>query len=713
MSDSTLEIAALNSSPSFLSVEGPPIATPLSSRWILDFEKQVQRRKHVILYGNIHDQFLWHGAYLTANEFLTLYFRDQGFDLVVRYDPIDGFLFVDDNARSRHRPNEKPLPEGMRARFEEIVKRGVSERTPGLSGQAPTPIEAGQTPNTPVDPLTAPPRLRPGSAEPLHGRRMNPEEAFGRLRIVLGQDALSTAAIVDLGDMLTVDAERYEKCERDPLILLKKIALEASVIRQGPLTGYRNTLILTAGDLRRVPDWFYRDNPFLSLVQAARPNKEERRQFAINFLRPGPASGGFYGGDQISAVRTAPNTPSELEALADEFADLTEEFQAMDLEALRHTSWKERIPVHGKEMWRLVDFFKFGIRNDPWEQIRPEKVRRARAELSTAVIGQPVAINAVTEMLTGARVGLSIAGPSAGRRGKPKGIFFFVGPTGVGKTEMAKALTKLIFGDEGAFARFDMSEYKEEHSAEKLVGAPPGFVGYEDGGHLTNRVLEQPYSILLFDEIEKAHPRVLDKFLQILEDGRLTDGKGQTAYFNQTAIIFTSNIGASDLTDPQTGALLRAGIMSRVRMDNMDEFSYDQVAAHFRAEVDWHFTTRIGRAELLNRLGDNIVVFDLLRPDFVQAIGEKFLNKLYEAALDKYRLTLRFRPSVLEVIAERMEERDNLLFGGRRIKSLLESLVERPLNGWIFENVPDLRTLEGKTLEVGLNPDSRLEVCHV
>jgi len=136
-----------------------------------------------------------------------------------------------------------------------------------------------------------------------------------------------------------------------------------------------------------------------------------------------------------------------------------------------------------------------------------------------------------------------------------------------------------------------MSEYKEEHASEKLAGAPPGFVGYEQGGILTNRILERPYSILLFDEIEKAHPKVLDKFLQILEDGRLTDGKGQTAYFNQTMIIFTSNIGASDLTDPQTGAIIRNAIMTEVHRQGVSSFTYAQVDAHFRSEVHWHFTS--------------------------------------------------------------------------------------------------------------------------
>jgi ATP-dependent Clp protease ATP-binding subunit ClpA len=213
---------------------------------------------------------------------------------------------------------------------------------------------------------------------------------------------------------------------------------------------------------------------------------------------------------------------------------------------------------------------------------------------------------------------------------------------------------------------------------------------------------------LLFDEIEKAHPKVLDKFLQILEDGRLTDGKGQTAYFNQTAIIFTSNIGASDLTDPQTGMLIRKGIMTRVSLDNVDDFPYTDVANHFRTEVNWFFTSRIGRAELLNRLGDNIVVFDLLRSEFVDGIANKFLRSLAEAAEEKYKFRLVFDESVVRETHQAMTMGDNLLFGGRRIKSLLETLVERPLNRWLFQNYPETSVLSGRTLVLSLTEGSSI-----
>ncbi|MFN6499046.1 MAG: AAA family ATPase [Nostoc sp. DedQUE01] len=665
---------------------------PISARWIQDFEKHLYRRQHLILYSNIHDQFLWQGNYQNIASFFDSYFHSKlGFDLIVRYDPVDGLTF--------------PQSE-MRPIFEELARQRLAQQQLERLGQSSTPSMMGNaTPGAIADPMQAPSRANPGTVvQRFASSYQSPEVAFSQLRAVLSQPKTSVVAIVDVGDMLTADPERYSTDERHLLMLLKKSTLEASVITGGNLTGYRNTLILLASDLQRVPPWFYTSNPFLALVQVTRPNKEERQQFILRFGQQG-----FYGGHLLSAQRPSLQQSSDLELAAEEFAALTEDYQTMDLEAIRHTSWRELIPLSPKTVLRLIDFYKFGQRDEPFEQISADKIAYARDELCKFVIGQPRAVEAVTNLLTSAKVGISLNNVS-GRNSKPKGIFFFVGPTGVGKTELAKSLTRLIFGDEQAFARFDMSEYKEEHAAEKLTGAPPGFIGYEEGGQLTNRILERPYSILLFDEIEKAHPKVLDKFLQILEDGRLTDGKGQTVYFNQTVIIFTSNIGASDLTDQQTGAIIRNGIMTQVQHQGVSSFSYAQVEAHFRAEVHWHFTSRIGRAELLNRLGDSIVVFDLLRPDFVWQIGQKFLRQLAESAWDKYQLQVLFQPVVLEVINVYMQEDDNLLFGGRRIKTLLETLIERPLNRWIFENYSDLNTLTGKRLIVSVVQNGVLSI---
>lgn len=618
------------------------------TRWIQEFEKLIFRRQHIILYGNIHDYFLWNEHYQSIQDFLTSYFLSRQFDLVVSYDHIETWKFAQDEM--------KQLAHKINKGSNRVISVPTSE------------------------------------AE------------FGLMFFLLSQSENSVAVAVDLGDMLASQSRYVSPLQRHPLIMLKKCTLEAELIADGALKGYRNTLVILANELETVPQWFYRNNPFVSLLQVPLPKKEERREFALRFIRPidGREKSGFYQGDRVQ--------PDQLEILAEEFADLTEGFKNWDLESLRHTSWQEKIPLQAKKIWQLVDFYKFGQRNDPWEQLNKKRLETASDELSKGVIGQKSAIEAVTTMLTSARVGLSIS-TKAGRSGKPKGVFFFVGPTGVGKTELAKAMTKLVFGNEEAFARFDMSEYKEENADQKLIGAPPGFVGYESGGQLTNRVIEQPYSILLFDEIEKANPKILDKFLQILEDGRLTDGKGQTAYFNQTAIIFTSNIGASDLTDPQTGHIIRPGIMNRAKEG--DGLTYEQVKEHFQGEVQWYFASRIGRAELLSRLGDNIVVFDLVRPEFIRPIGEKLLSQLQEAALDKYRLNLEFQESIFELLNRKMAEGNNLLLGGRRIKTELETLVERPLNHWIFYNFEDMNQLAGRTLALGITSDGKLEVHQV
>jgi ATP-dependent Clp protease ATP-binding subunit ClpA len=653
-------------------------------RWLTEFEKQIHCRKHIILYGNIHDEFLWRDQSHTVQKIINTFLHELGFSLIVRYSPVNGFSFFSDS---------------MREQFSSLFQESSIEQ----HSQPSSSNTSSTAPHT--NPMTPPLRRNPGDSKGQSVKiRILPNVAFENLKMLLSQSTNSIAAIFDTVDMLTSDVQQYSLEERNLLMLLKMCTLESAVLTEGRLKGYRNTVVLMASDLARIPQWVYKDNPLIGLAQVSLLNKDERRQFALRSLRPRENSIGFFEGEKISIRRTNNNTSSQLEILAEELADLTDGFHTVDLEALRIISWRGKIPLKEKEVRKLVDFYKFGRRDDPWEQISPERIATAKKELSQSVIGQRKAIEAITSMLASARIGLSMSGGKLSTQ--PKGIFFFVGPTGVGKTELAKALARLLFADEKTLIRFDMSEYAQEHAAEKLTGAPPGFVGFEAGGQLTNRVLEQPYSILLFDEIEKANPKVLDKFLQILSDGRLTDGKGQTVYFNQTVIIFTSNIGSSDFTNHNTGNKIRDGIMRRVEKGNIPP--YLEIEEHFIEEVRWYFSNYIGRTELLGRLGDNIVVFDLLRSEYITSIAEKFLHQYADLTKEKYNLKIVFMSSILEFLLNCMQEKKNFVLGGRRIKSLLETLIEKPLNSWLFERYPDTGILSNKTLSVELNQDGSL-----
>ncbi len=636
--------------------------------WIQELREQVVRGRHPFLWGNVYDHFYYQDGYASVADILRNFFRyELNYQIVAFYDSVDGLRFAD---------------EGMSAAFTNLIAQNLPTARAPATAPAPTPpVSPGQAPARGVPPA------RPSGGSPSQQLRI--EEAVAQIRLALRQQNTSVMVHLDLADLLTGQADSYSEQERLILGQLKKCTLEAGIVDQP--TRHRNTLVLTSSDLQKLPHWLHRENPIVAILAIGRPEREERRWFAQTYIEE------FSGGKAVA--------PDERTRLLDDFADLTDGFRCWDLEALLRTSLSEAIPF--KKMKTLIDFYKFGLKDDPWQKLDREKVVQASTQLTQRVLGQEAAVRAVVDMLTSARVGISLS-PGSSKGGKPKGVFFFVGPTGVGKTELAKALTELVFGDERAFARFDMSEYKEEHAAEKLAGAPPGFVGYEEGGQLTNRVIKKPHSILLFDEIEKAHPRVLDKFLQILEDGRLTDGRGQTAYFHQTAIIFTSNIGASDYSDPNTGRVLRPGIMNKIGQGSL---CFEEISKHFRDEVHWFFTSRIGRAELLNRLGDNIVVFDILRPQHVAGISRKFLTALQQTAEERLGLHLQFY-GIEEQLEKEMSVGSNLLFGGRRVKSLLESQVERPLNRWLFEQGA-LDSLRGKTVRVQLAEEGGLEVGHV
>jgi len=232
-----------------------------------------------------------------------------------------------------------------------------------------------------------------------------------------------------------------------------------------------------------------------------------------------------------------------------------------------------------------------------------------------------------------------------------------------------------VFGDESAYVRLDMSEYSAEFAETRLIGAPPGYVGHDAGGQLTDAVRRRPFSLVLFDEIEKAHPRILDKFLQVLEDGRLTDGTGSTVYFSETILVFTSNLGI--VIEDEHGRR----VPNVTRADDRETFEQK-----IRSAIDDHFKFELGRPELLNRFGDNIVVFDFIDEATGRAIFDAQLGNVAARVHQEYRATLVVEPAVCEQIWDVARQR--LDQGGRGIGSVLESTIVNPLARSLFVTPP-------------------------
>ncbi|MEX0161539.1 MULTISPECIES: ATP-dependent Clp protease ATP-binding subunit [unclassified Microbacterium] len=271
-----------------------------------------------------------------------------------------------------------------------------------------------------------------------------------------------------------------------------------------------------------------------------------------------------------------------------------------------------------------------------------ERLLHLESELGKRLIGQKDAVKAVSDAVRRSRAGISDPG-------RPTGSFLFLGPTGVGKTELAKALADFLFDDERAMVRIDMSEYGEKHSVSRLVGAPPGYVGYEQGGQLTEAVRRRPYSVVLLDEVEKAHPEVFDVLLQVLDDGRLTDGQGRTVDFTNVILILTSNLGSPILIDPT--------------------LSPDEKREQVMALVHQAF-----RPEFLNRL-DDIVMFSALSQDDLAQIVELSIDQLHDRLRDR-RLTLAVTPDARAWLAERGYDP---MFGARPLRRLIQTEVQNKL----------------------------------
>ena len=504
---------------------------------------------------------------------------------------------------------------------------------------------------------------------------MSVDGFFERLEQLVAWRQEPVVIFADFAARMVVRADTPTACEHQNFTRALVSSLEMGSRPFGDdATPYYNSIVWITEKEGDLPDWFVVGNPRVRQIVIPKPDHSMRRLIAPSLLR--------------SLRRDAEESEEFTEAIA-EFVDGTEGMITSDMSAIVQLMRSEGLGID--DISEAVRRYKLGVTEDPWKRVDRERLRNGEAFIHERVKGQDAAVGRMLDIVKRAVSGLTTR---KGGLGRPRGVAFLAGPTGVGKTELAKTITDLLFGDESAYIRFDMSEFSAEHSDQRLIGAPPGYVGYDVGGELTNAVREKPFAVVLFDEIEKAHPRILDKFLQVLDDGVLTSGRGERVYFSETFILFTSNLGIYRMTESGQREL-------NVSRDE----DYETVSRKVREEIECFFKLQLGRPEILNRIGENLLVFDFIRESVGREIFEAMVERFIAQVEDSSGITLELKPeakAALEEICLR-----DLSNGGRGIRNMIEAHLINPVSREVFDRAPQAGQ---KLVITGLKAGARTEL---
>jgi len=579
----------------------------------------------IILEGNIMDRFLYpeDNAIVSLREYLYFFLLNYGYECAVFYDRVNGFSCYESSLGKR--------------------QFSVFEK---LAGADKSFLDA-KTSFSNTD---------------------NGKSACEYIYQSMVQNDTPCAIIMDMASRYIISPDSLSQNDIGGFSVLLKAQLAGCSVLGKNGRKLNNIMVLIVNKLNDLPVWFYHSNPNIRAITIGKPDSEFRKAFIdYNFKN-------FFSADRWSeGMKYYEDKPDELNKIKKRISSTTEGLMFADLIAISKICSERNIDI--KDVNHAVDIFKYGIvEQNPWTKIEKNTIDDLRFTLNSEIIGQSDAMEHIMAVIERAATGISNFFDEDSS--KPKGVLFFAGPTGTGKTKTAKLIAKALFNSERACRIFDMSEYSAPHSDQRLLGAPPGYIGYEAGGQLTNAARENPFSIFLFDEIEKADPSILDKFLQILGDGRLTDGLGRTVYFSDSLIVFTSNLGIYEVLPDGTRSL---------RIDpNVEENDYSKVKESVTSAITEYFQFTLNRSEILNRIGKNIVVFDFIRSENVGKIVDLKIAQIAQTLQDTKGIKLRIRPdAIVKLKSLAAKETMN---GGRGIENMLEVIVINNISTFIYRN---------------------------